>query len=243
MDRERKSIQVGVMDIMRAITISLTLASVLLVGLLSPSVAQPTAILGRKEDVMVWVLAFEISLSLIIGFVVLRSVSASVVGRRKIRSDAATVTVDLIDSGGCEPPIRRRIMRATTIPLVLTSLFFVELLSPSLAQPAQPTPAAPAQPAPVQPTPKRGGPCAQIAAACKQAGFVPQGAKSGAGIVVDCIRPIMVGTPQGVQGAKPLSQIDPQLVAASKQQNPNFGTARRANPQPSGQSATKPPGM
>src|SRR5215472_2282293 len=233
MDRERKSIQVGVMDIMRAITISLTLASLLLVGLLSPSVAQPTAILGRKEDVMVWVLAFEISLALIIGFLVLRSQSATLVDRRKIRSDAATGTVDLVDSGGCEPPIvprRPKIMRATTIPLALTSLFLVGLLSPSLAQP-------------VQPTPKRGGPCAQIAAACKQAGFVPQGAKSGAGIVVDCIRPIMVGTPQGVQGAKPLPQTDPQLVAACKQQNPNFGTARRANPQPSGQSATKPPGM
>ena len=195
---------------------------------------------------MVWVLAFEISLALIIGFLVLRSQSATLVDRRKIRSDAATGTVDLVDSGGCEPPIvpcRPKIMRATTIPLALTSLFLVGLLIPSLAQPAQPTPAAPTQPAPVQPTPKRGGPCAQIAAACKQAGFVPQGAKSGAGIVVDCIRPIMVGTPQGVQGAKPLPQIDPQLVAACKQQNPNFGTARRANPQPSGQSATKPPGM
>ena len=78
MGRERKSIQVGVMDIMRAITTSLT-ASLLLVGLLSPSLAQPTAILGRKEDVMVWVLAFEISLALIIAFAVLRWV-----GRRKI---------------------------------------------------------------------------------------------------------------------------------------------------------------
>jgi hypothetical protein len=103
MGRERKSIQVGVMDIMRAITTSLTLASLLLVGLLSPSLAQPTAILGRKEDVMVWVLAFEISLALIIAFVVLRSQSASLVGRRKIRSDAATVTIDVIDAGGCAP--------------------------------------------------------------------------------------------------------------------------------------------
>ena len=76
MGRERKSIQVGVMDIMRAITTSLTLTSLLLVGLLSPSLVQPTAILGRKEDVMVWVLAFEISLALIIAFVVLRSVRA-----------------------------------------------------------------------------------------------------------------------------------------------------------------------
>ena len=75
--REHKSIQVGVMDIVRAITISLTLGSLLLVGLLSPSLLQPTAILGRKEDVMVWVLAFEISVALIIGFVVLRSQSAA----------------------------------------------------------------------------------------------------------------------------------------------------------------------
>jgi hypothetical protein len=105
MGRERKSIQVGVMDIMRALKISLTLASLLLVGLLSPSLAQPTAILGRREDLMVWVLAFEISLALIIAFLVLRSQSASLVGRRKIiRSDAAIVTVDLIDGGGCAPP-------------------------------------------------------------------------------------------------------------------------------------------
>jgi hypothetical protein len=55
---------------------------------------------------MVWVLAFEISLALIIAFVVLRSQSASLVGRRKIiRSDAATVTVDVIGGGGCAPPI------------------------------------------------------------------------------------------------------------------------------------------
>src|SRR5262249_59833413 len=119
-----------------------------------------------------------------------------------------------------------------------TALTTLSLLRPSLAQPAQSTPAAP-----VQPTPTRGGPCAQIAAACQQAGFVRNGAKSGIGIVVDCIRPIMVGTPQGVQGVKPLPQIDPQLVAACKQQNPNFGTARRASPQPSGPPATKPSGM
>jgi hypothetical protein len=133
-------------------------------------------------------------------------------------------------------------MRTTTIPLALTSLFLVGLLSPTLAQPAQPTPAAPAQSAPVQPTPKRGGPCAQIAAACKQAGFVRQGAKSGLGIVVDCIRPIMVGTPQGAQGTKPLPQIDPQVLAACKQQNPNFGMGGRAKLPPSGQPTTKPSG-
>src|SRR5262245_22436961 len=92
-----------------------------------------------------------------------------------------------------------------------TALTTLSLLSPSLAQPAQPTPAAPGQSAPVQPGPKRGGPCDQIAATCEQAGFVRGGAKSGIGIFVDCIQPIMAG--QGVRGARPLPQIDPRLVA------------------------------
>jgi hypothetical protein len=123
--------------------------------------------------------------------------------------------------------------------------------APAQAQtaPAQPAPAqtapaqaqtAPAQPAPAQPAPNRVGPCALITAACKQAGFVPNGAKTGVGIVVDCVRPIMVGTPQQVQGAKPLPQVDPQVVAACKQRNPNFGMGGGA--QPSGQPATKPSG-
>jgi len=143
--------------------------------------------------------------------------------------------------------IDNRIMRAAAVPLSLLSLLLTGLLSPSFAQPATPAPGqpapaqiAPAQPAPDQRASRRGGPCAQIAAACKQAGFVPKGAKTGLGIVVDCIRPIMMGVPQGVQG-KPLPQIDPQLVAACKQQNPNFGMGR-AKLQPSGQPTTKPPG-
>jgi hypothetical protein len=60
--------------------------------------------------------------------------------------------------------------------------------------------------------------------------------------VVDCILKIMVGTPQGVQGTKPLPQIDPQLVAACKQQSPNFGTARGTKSQPSARPAMKPSG-
>src|SRR5207248_10148631 len=121
-------------------------------------------------------------------------------------------------------------MHATTIPLALTGLFLVSLLSPTLAQPAQPTPSAPVQP--VQPAPKRGGSCAQIAAACKQAGFVPKGAKSGVGIVVDCIRPMMMGTPQGLPATKPLPQINPQVVAACKGQKPNLGMGGRGKMQP-----------
>jgi hypothetical protein len=66
-------------------------------------------------------------------------------------------------------------------------------------------------------------------AACKQAGFVRNGAKTGAGIMVDCAQPIMMGTPPQVQGIKPLPQIDPQLVAACKRRNPNFGMPGGAN--------------
>jgi len=111
---------------------------------------------------------------------------------------------------------------------------------PALAQPVQqpaavqPAPAqsAPVQPAPVQPAPK--GPCAQIRAACTQAGFVPNGANMGVGIVVDCIRPIIAGTPQRSRATRPLPQIDLQVAVACKNQNPNFGMGGRAPPQPAG---------
>jgi hypothetical protein len=123
---------------------------------------------------------------------------------------------------------------------------------PALAQPAQPAPiqpapaqsapvqSAPAQLAPAQPSPK--GACPQIRAACTQAGFVPNGANLGVGIVVDCIRPIILGAPQRSRATKPLPQIDPQVVAACKNQNPNFGMGGRATPQPGGQPMTNPSG-
>jgi hypothetical protein len=109
---------------------------------------------------------------------------------------------------------------------------------PALAQPVQPAPAAPAQSAPaqsptVQPAPK--GPCAQIRAACTQAGFVPNGANMGVGVIADCIRPIIAGTPQRGRTTKPLPQIDPQVVVACKNQNPNFGMGGAAKAQPRGQ--------
>ena len=104
-------------------------------------------------------------------------------------------------------------MRATTITLSLVSLLVTGVFSLSLAQTVQP---APAQPVPWHP-------CAQIRAACSQAGFVPNGAKAGVGIEVDCILPIMVGTPQRQQATKPLPPLDPQVVAACKERNPNFG--------------------
>ena len=106
---------------------------------------------------------------------------------------------------------------------------------PALAQPAQPAPdkPAPAQSAPVQPAPTK--PCALIRAACTQAGFVPNGANMGIGIIVDCIRPIIAGTTQRKRATKPLPQIDPEVVVACKNQNPNFGMGGGAKAQPGGQ--------
>ena len=129
-------------------------------------------------------------------------------------------------------------MRTTTISLALIGLFLCGLLSPILAQPAQtaPTQAVPAPAPPAPPSSTVGRPCAQVAAACKQAGFVRNGGKTGVGIMVDCIRPIMMGNT--TQGVKPLPEIDPQVVAACKQRNPNFGMARQTIPQPT----PKPPG-
>jgi hypothetical protein len=118
--------------------------------------------------------------------------------------------------------------------------------SPARAQSVQPAPIQPtsAQSAPAQSAPTqsalKGGPCAQIRAICTQSGFVPKGANMGVGIVVDCIRPIMAGTPQRPRASRPLPQIDPQVVAACKNQNPNFAMGGRAKLQQSGQPATNP---
>jgi len=71
-----------------------------------------------------------------------------------------------------------------------------------------------------------GGPCQQIRAACQQAGFEQGGAKGGNGPLVDCVRPIVQGTPPR-PNAKPLPQVDPQLVEACKQRNPSFGMPKQ----------------
>jgi hypothetical protein len=72
--------------------------------------------------------------------------------------------------------------------------------------------------------------CAEIRAACEQAGFVQGGAKAGDGLFVDCIAPIIRGTPQPRRASKPLPQVDGKLVEDCKAQNPNFGQ-RTASPQ------------
>jgi hypothetical protein len=70
------------------------------------------------------------------------------------------------------------------------------------------------------------GPCAQILTACEQAGFVRGGARTGNGLQIDCVRPVMAGVSQRPQASKPLPNIDAQLIAACKARNPNFGQAR-----------------
>jgi hypothetical protein len=100
-------------------------------------------------------------------------------------------------------------MRPTTITLSLISLLFTGSLALS------------AEIVPTQSVPWH--PCAKITAACSQAGFVPNGAKAGVGIAVDCIRPIMASTPQRAQATKALPQVDPQVVQACRERNPEFG--------------------
>ena len=114
-------------------------------------------------------------------------------------------------------------MRVTTLPLKLVSILAV------LAQPIQLTPT---QAAATQPVPWH--PCARITAACSQAGFVPNGAKRGLGIMLDCVRPIMTEMPQRKQATKALPQIDPRVVAACNERKPNFGRGGRAKTQTSG---------
>jgi hypothetical protein len=81
-------------------------------------------------------------------------------------------------------------------------------------------------------------PCAALRAVCLQAGFVPQGARAGDGLVVDCIRPLMQGIPQPARATKPLPAVDPQLVEACRAQNPSFGMANAAQ-----QRRQQPPAM
>jgi formylglycine-generating enzyme required for sulfatase activity len=83
------------------------------------------------------------------------------------------------------------------------------------------------------------GPCAQIRAACEQAGFKFGAAEDGIGLKIDCIRPIMQGVPQRPEANKPLPQVDPHLVAACKSRNPNFGEAQAPTEAP--QSSPLPP--
>ena len=89
---------------------------------------------------------------------------------------------------------------------------------------------------------KAQAPCQELRAACQRAGFTAGGAKEGAGILIDCIAPIIGGTAQRPKAKKPLPQIDLQIVEACKAANPSFGQPQS---DPKGQPRQKrlPPGQ
>jgi hypothetical protein len=75
---------------------------------------------------------------------------------------------------------------------------------------------------------KAEGPCEQVVAACKSAGFIEGDYKTGKGLYMDCIDPIMKGGGQPSTAKIPLPKISPDAVSACKQKHPNFGEPKKA---------------
>lgn len=74
---------------------------------------------------------------------------------------------------------------------------------------------------------KGDGPCAQIKKACEGAGFIPNTAKDGTGLWVDCVEPIIQGKPQPKKAKMALPTVDAATVAACKAKHPNFGAGKK----------------
>jgi hypothetical protein len=75
--------------------------------------------------------------------------------------------------------------------------------------------------------------CAEIRAACKNAGFVRGAGASGAGLVKDCVNPILHGAAQP-DGASPrLPRVDPRIVSACRAANVTPDAATTPAPRPS----------
>jgi lipoprotein-anchoring transpeptidase ErfK/SrfK len=79
--------------------------------------------------------------------------------------------------------------------------------------------ASPVTAGPVQ----NNGPCAQIRAACQNAGFAQGAARDGIGLQIHCIMPIMQATAQPSTARLPLPNVSSPLVAECKSANPHFG--------------------
>jgi hypothetical protein len=113
---------------------------------------------------------------------------------------------------------------------------------PSVAESGSPpgeagAPPGEAGPPPSGPPRTRGsemGPCERILAACRRAGFMPGGAKSGLGLQADCVRPIMSSGQQPRRAAQPLPPISPRIVSACRASNPSFGQPRAGHRPPNG---------
>jgi hypothetical protein len=78
------------------------------------------------------------------------------------------------------------------------------------------------------------GACAQIRRACQDAGFVEGGVRSGNGLKIDCVDPILAGKPQPRSVSLPLPQIDAQVIAACKSENQNPLASAERNGFPAG---------
>jgi N-acetylglucosamine-6-sulfatase len=103
---------------------------------------------------------------------------------------------------------QKSVIRHTGIPLVLLYTLFMGFGVASASQ------RAPAQ-----------GPCAQIIAACQAAGFSQGAAKSGKGLQIDCVEPIMQGKTGENNAGLRLPTINPKIIAACKARNPKYAQA------------------
>lgn len=74
------------------------------------------------------------------------------------------------------------------------------------------------------------GPCEQIVAACRSAGFIEGDFRTGNGLHIDCINPIMQGESQPPKAKIPLPKVSPETVAACRQKHPNFGEPKPGVP-------------
>lgn len=103
-------------------------------------------------------------------------------------------------------------MRQLRLSTLTVCTLFVGLAAPlSAATPATATP------------PVKEGPCGQITAACKSAGFIQGDYKSGKGLWLDCIDPIVRGVAQPSTSKIPLPSVSPATLAACKKKNPKYG--------------------
>jgi serine/threonine protein kinase len=73
-------------------------------------------------------------------------------------------------------------------------------------------------------------PCALITKSCQDAGFAKDAGKGGIDLSAHCVVPLIEGKPQPSDAAKPLPQIDPQIIAACKQMNPYYGHPSKNHP-------------
>jgi hypothetical protein len=72
--------------------------------------------------------------------------------------------------------------------------------------------------------------CVEIMASCEQAGFVRGDAKAGDGLFIDCVLPIVRGTPQRRRASKPLPEIE--LRATCRASIPTKRNPVQASPRP-----------